>query len=62
MLWLLSVYKQDCARMNEEDESGSCVQDGLCGKRLEMGRDWEFFCSFCFFNYCNSPEMIGAPN
>lgn len=36
MLWLLNIYKQDCARVNE-DECGSCVQDGLCGKRLEMG-------------------------
>ena len=28
--------------MNEEGECGSCVQDGLCGERLEMGWDWTF--------------------
>lgn len=37
MLWLLNICKQDCARMNEENESGSCVQNGLYGKRLEIG-------------------------
>lgn len=37
MLWLLSICKYDYARMNEEGECGSRVQDGLCGERLEMG-------------------------
>lgn len=57
MLWLLNIYKQDCARVNEEDESGSCVQDELCGKRLEMGKIGEFF-----KNDYNSLEMTEAQN